>query len=91
MLESVLSLLAAMTTEQPAEPIVRFRTSPHAEREMERRGIDAALVKSVLAVPGQRLAVRGGMCSSPRSPSVTRRRCISCASSLTWIETPRRW
>jgi hypothetical protein len=43
-----------------AEPITEYSTSTHAIREMQRRGIDEAVVRAVLAAPEQREVVRPG-------------------------------
>ena len=43
-----------------AEPVVEYSISPHAAFEMERRGVDEAVVRHVLAAPEQRESVRLG-------------------------------
>jgi hypothetical protein len=43
-----------------AEPIDDFEVTSHAAFEMARRGIGEAVVRRVLAAPGQRLPVRPG-------------------------------
>ncbi len=43
-----------------ADPIAEFVVTPHAALEMERRGIDEAIVRQVLTAPEQREAVRPG-------------------------------
>ncbi len=43
-----------------AEPVVEYSISPHAAIEMERRGVDEAIVGRVLAAPEQRESVRSG-------------------------------
>ena len=43
-----------------AEPVVEYSISPHAAFEMERRGVDEAVVRRVLAAPEQRENVRLG-------------------------------
>jgi len=43
-----------------AEPIIEYSISPHAAFEMERRGVDEAVVRRVLAAPEQRESVRLG-------------------------------
>ena len=43
-----------------AEPVVEYSISPHAAFEMERRGVDEAVVRRVLAAPEQRESVRPG-------------------------------
>jgi hypothetical protein len=43
-----------------AEPVTDYVITPHARHEMERRGLDAELVRAVLTDPGQRLAARPG-------------------------------
>jgi len=43
-----------------AEPVVEYSISPHAALEMERRGVDEAIVGRVLAAPEQRESVRSG-------------------------------
>jgi hypothetical protein len=43
-----------------AEPVKDYLITPHAAFEMERRGIDEAIVRRVLAAPEQRHAVRPG-------------------------------
>ena len=42
------------------DPILDFTVTSHARLEMERRRLDEALLRSVLAHPGQRIAVRAG-------------------------------
>jgi hypothetical protein len=44
----------------PAEPIREYAITEHAAFEMSRRGIDEAMLRSVLAAPGQRESVRPG-------------------------------
>ena len=44
----------------PAEPIREYVITEHAAFEMKRRGIDEAMLRSVLAAPGQRDSVRPG-------------------------------
>ena len=44
----------------PAEPIRDYVVTEHAVFEMKRRGIDEAMLKGVLAAPGQRDSVRPG-------------------------------
>lgn len=44
----------------PAEPIREYIVTAHAAFEMKRRGIDEAMLASVLAAPGQRDSVRPG-------------------------------
>ena len=43
-----------------AEPIVEYLISQHAALEMERRGVDDAVVRRVLAAPEQRDSLRQG-------------------------------
>jgi len=43
-----------------AEPVCDFVITRHAAHEMQRRGLDEALVRAVLAAPEQREAVRAG-------------------------------
>jgi hypothetical protein len=43
-----------------AEPIQRYVITPHAAFEMQRRRIDEAIVRGVLAAPEQRHPVRPG-------------------------------
>ena len=43
-----------------AEPVVEYSISPHAAFEMERRGVDEAVVRRVLGAPEQRENVRLG-------------------------------
>ena len=43
-----------------AEPIHEYLLSRHATLEMARRGLDEAIVRQVLAAPGQRETVRPG-------------------------------
>ena len=43
-----------------AEPVVEYSLSPHATLEMERRGLDEAVVRRVLIAPEQRESVRPG-------------------------------
>lgn len=43
-----------------AEPVLEYAMSRHAAFEMERRGVDEALVRRVLGAPEQRVAVRSG-------------------------------
>jgi hypothetical protein len=43
-----------------AEPITRYILSEHAEFEMDRRGLDAKLIATVLGKPDQRRLVRPG-------------------------------
>lgn len=43
-----------------AEPVVTYSLSPHAAFEMERRGLDEAVVRRVLTAPEQRENVRSG-------------------------------
>ncbi len=43
-----------------ALPIERYIVVPHAAIEARRRGIDLAIVRSILAAPEQRLTVRPG-------------------------------
>ena len=43
-----------------ADPIAEFVVTPHAALEMERRGVDEAIVRQVLTAPEQREAVRPG-------------------------------
>jgi Domain of unknown function (DUF4258) len=43
-----------------AEPVDDYRIASHAIVEMERRGIDEAVVRGVLAAPEQRHTVRPG-------------------------------
>ena len=42
------------------EPVLEYSISPHAAFEMERRGVDEALVRRVLAAPEQRESMRLG-------------------------------
>ena len=42
------------------EPVADYTITPHAAFEMQRRGIGAEIVQSVLAKPEQRLEVRTG-------------------------------
>jgi hypothetical protein len=42
------------------EPVTQYVVTPHATFEMERRGIPEMIVRSVLAAPEQRHAVRSG-------------------------------
>ncbi len=44
----------------PAEPVTDYVITPHASFEMKRRGLSRDTVRSVLAKPEQRLAVRVG-------------------------------
>ena len=44
----------------PAEPILEYVITEHAAFEMKRRGIDEAMLRSVLVAPGQRDSVRPG-------------------------------
>lgn len=44
----------------PAEPIREYVITAHAAFEMKRRGIDEAMLQSVLFEPGQRASVRAG-------------------------------
>lgn len=44
----------------PAEPIREYVLTDHAVFEMKRRGIDEAMLRGVLATPGQRDSVRPG-------------------------------
>jgi hypothetical protein len=43
-----------------ATPIPNYLITPHAAFEMQRRGLDEALVRSVLSAPEQRATVRAG-------------------------------
>jgi len=43
-----------------AEPLLEYVITQHAAFEMKRRGIDEAMLRSVLAAPGQRHSVRSG-------------------------------
>jgi hypothetical protein len=43
-----------------AQPIVNYIITLHAVFEMERRGLDEPVIRSVLAVPEQRIKVRAG-------------------------------
>ena len=43
-----------------ADPISEYSLSPHAALEIQRRGIDEAAVRAVLAAPEQREVVRPG-------------------------------
>lgn len=43
-----------------AEPVREYAISPHAALEMQRRGLEEAIVRQVLAAPEQREAVRAG-------------------------------
>jgi hypothetical protein len=43
-----------------AEPVVEHSLSPHAAFEMERRGLDEAVIRRVLTAPDQRENVRSG-------------------------------
>jgi uncharacterized protein YuzE len=42
------------------EPVVAFVLTPHATFELQRRGLDDAIVRQVLAAPEQREALRPG-------------------------------
>lgn len=42
------------------EPIRKFIVTPHAARQMKRRGINRMILKTVLAVPERRQPVRPG-------------------------------
>ena len=42
------------------EPIVTFVLTPHATLELQRRGLDEAIVRQVLAAPEERKAHRPG-------------------------------
>jgi Domain of unknown function (DUF4258) len=52
-------LLAAVRCAM-AEPVDEYRISSHAIVEMERRGIDETMLRTVLAAPEQRYTVRTG-------------------------------
>jgi hypothetical protein len=41
-------------------PVAEYSINPHAAFEMERRGVDEAVVRRVLAAPEQRESVRSG-------------------------------
>lgn len=43
-----------------AEPALEYAISRHAALEMQRRGLDEAIVRQVLAAPDQRAIVRAG-------------------------------
>jgi hypothetical protein len=43
-----------------AVPILDFVLTPHAISELQRRGLDGAVVRQVLADPEQRISVRAG-------------------------------
>ena len=43
-----------------ASPIPDYHLTPHAIRELQRRALDEATIRSVLALPEQRFAVRKG-------------------------------
>jgi hypothetical protein len=49
-----------MATGERAEPILDYVITVHAALEMKRRGLNEETVRSVLAVPEQRLEVRPG-------------------------------
>jgi hypothetical protein len=49
-----------MAARAPGEAIEGFVLSPHARREMGRRGIQESTIRQVLEAPGQRLSVRPG-------------------------------
>lgn len=49
-----------MTARAPGEGIEGFVLSPHARREIGRRGIQESTIRQVLEAPGQRLSVRPG-------------------------------
>jgi Domain of unknown function (DUF4258) len=49
-----------MNGKTTAAPIFDFVLTPHAMFELQRRGLDEAVVRQVLASPGQRMAVRPG-------------------------------
>ncbi len=42
------------------EPIVAFVLTPHATFELQRRGLDEAIIRQVLAAPEDRAVVRPG-------------------------------
>ena len=49
-----------MTEESVPQPIVEFVLTPHATFELQRRGLDEAIVRQVLAAPEQRVPLRPG-------------------------------
>ncbi len=42
------------------DPVKDYVITPHAAREMQRRDLDEAILRSILAAPEQRLSVRPG-------------------------------